>query len=145
MSDPKISNILDELKDKHPQAGMTVPDGYFDSFNEKIISMLPEQDWEREANNTPVVLKRSRWQKIRPYAYLAAMFIGIWCMMQMFDLVRSNTTSNFDTNPALLSAIDNDAFYYDYGATEFDDQDIYDDLYDQGIDATDTNLINSDK
>ena len=33
------------------------------------------------------------WTRLRPYAYMAAMFAGIWCMMKVFNgLTESNKT-----------------------------------------------------
>ncbi|MDE5959967.1 MAG: hypothetical protein K2G59_07400, partial [Muribaculaceae bacterium] len=62
--------------------GMTVPDGYFSEFAARMDSMLPD---DRVTEKQPAV--RTRWQMVRPYAYLAAMFAGIWCMLQMFHLM----------------------------------------------------------
>ena len=125
---------------KQTNAGMTVPEGYFDDFNKRMAAALPVQDWEQpdhEAN----ILPRTRWQKIRPYVYLAAMFMGIWCMMNMFDLIRNTTATpgDINSNPALLSAVNNDAFYFDYCVDDMTDNETYDDLYDQGFDPSELN------
>lgn len=125
---------------KQTNAGMTVPEGYFDDFNKRMAAALPVQDWEQpdhEAN----ILPRTRWQKIRPYVYLAAMFMGIWCMMNMFDLIHNTTATpgDINSNPALLSAVNNDAFYFDYCVDDMTDNEIYDDLYDQGFDPSELN------
>ena len=69
---PKILNDIDH------RDGMTVPEGYFADFASKMAQALPEK------NLAPENRKRSTWMKIRPYAYMAAMFAGIWLMMQMF-------------------------------------------------------------
>lgn len=125
---------------KQTNAGMNVPEGYFDDFNKRMAAALPVQDWEQpdhEAN----ILPRTRWQKIRPYVYLAAMFMGIWCMMNMFDLIRNTTATpgDINSNSALLSAVNNDAFYFDYCVDDMTDNEIYDDLYDQGFDPSELN------
>lgn len=126
------SDILDRFSKNN--AGMTVPDNFFENFNKKMAESLPEQPWEKESDFTPVVMPRSFWQKVRPYAYLAAMFMGIWCMMKMFDLMRSDSNTGLDNNPVLMSAIDNDAFYYDYCMSDMSDNDIYEELYEQQVD-----------
>lgn len=107
--------------------GMTVPEGYFDDFASRMIASLPEQEWERE----PVVMSRSVWQKIRPYIYLAAMFMGVWCMMKMVDLMRPDTAFSIDGNPILAAAIENDDFINDYflNETDVNDYQLIDDLY----------------
>ncbi|MCM1292847.1 MAG: hypothetical protein NC230_04630 [Bacteroides sp.] len=130
------NNILDKLKDGN--GGMTVPDGYFESFEQRMCRMLPKQEWEEP--QTTKVMPKTVWQKVRPYVYLAAMFLGIWCMMQMFDMMRVDPMDNqITSNKTLMAAISNDNFYYDIVATEVSDNDLYDDLYEQGFDPDDMN------
>lgn len=118
-----------------PNAGMTVPDGFFESFNKKMAESLPEQSWEKPQ---PMILPRSRWQRMRPYVYMAAMFMGIWMMMKMFDMMKPSTQpGSLENNTTLMTALNNDAYYYDFVATEVSDDDLYDDLYDQGFDPSD--------
>ena len=73
------NDILSKLGN---DSGMKVPEGYFADFASRMAKELPTQDFENE--QSPKVLPRSRWQQMRPYIYLAAMFMGIWCMMKMF-------------------------------------------------------------
>lgn len=111
--------------------GMNVPDGYFKEFVARMEQELPVQDWEREA----AVVPRSFWQKVRPYVYLAAMFLGVWCMMNMVDLMRPDSTGlSIDSNPVLTAAINNDSFINDYFIyqSEVDDTYLLDDLYTVG-------------
>lgn len=58
--------------------GFKVPEGYFESFNKRMLESLPEPKL------TPQ-LKPGTWVRIRPYVYLAAMFAGIWCTMRIFN------------------------------------------------------------
>ena len=130
----ETKDILEKLAGKN--AGMTVPEGFFDSFNKKMAESLPEQPWEKESSNEIKIIPRSRWQIIRPYMYLAVM--GIWCMMEMFNLIQSpNSLSGIESNPVLMSAIDNDAFFYDYCTDDISEADIYDELYDFGVNVND--------
>lgn len=124
----------DILSKINRQSGMTVPDGYFQDFQQRMSAKLPQQDWEKPVT-APV--KRSRWQIIRPYVYMAAMFAGIWCMMNMFDILRPASSLDIAENPTLMSAIDNDAFYYNYCVADMPDTEIYDDLYEQGFNPDD--------
>ena len=112
------------------RSGMTVPEGFFEDFQRRMAASLPEQEWEK----APKPAKRTRWQAIRPYVYLAAMFMGIWCMMQMFDLMRTPASYELTSNQSLMSAIDNDSFYYDYCTASAQDGDLYDELYEEGFD-----------
>lgn len=72
--------------------GMSVPEGYFESLQKKIIADLPEAPVpERQLH-----VEMTRWQRIKPYVYLAAMFVGIWLMMNIFHRVSS--LAGFDMN-----------------------------------------------
>lgn len=76
-----------------------MPDGYLDSVCVDVLAALPE---------FPVVpqpVKMSRWQRVKPYVYLAAMFGGIWCMMQMFHHAAGNSQLNLDNPPAHIAAL----------------------------------------
>lgn len=49
----------------------TVPDGYFANLTEEIMNKLPEKEQSIEMKEP------STWSKIRPWLYMAAMFIAI--------------------------------------------------------------------
>ncbi len=67
-------------------AGYKVPEGYFDELYAKMHKNLPAYP------EKPRVPNLSRWQRMKPYIYLAAMFVGIWCMMKVF----SDITTRFN-------------------------------------------------
>ena len=71
-------------------SGFKVPENYFEDFNKKMAEMLPDVEI------TPVDIKPTMWQRVKPIAYLAAMFAGVWCMMSVF--------SHF-TNPNDMSSV----------------------------------------
>lgn len=49
-----------------------VPDGYFENLTSEIMNRLPEkEELLAEKREEPTM-----WQKIRPWLYMAAMFIG---------------------------------------------------------------------
>lgn len=68
------NKILDEIGGK---SGFKVPENYFDNLSARITEQLPE----RELPKPEVV---TTWQRIRPYLYMAAMFAGIYLMIQIF-------------------------------------------------------------
>lgn len=125
--------------------GMTVPDGYFEDFAKRMAASLPQQEWEKPE---PKVLPRSIWQRMRPYVYLAAMFMGVWCMMKMFDLMRTDSYGlSIENNPVLTAAIENDHFINDYfiNEGEVDDYQLMEDLYQTGFDPTEYDaMLNED-
>lgn len=84
----------DKLVDKFGRKGpWTLPDGYFESVRVEIAAKLPEYPAK------PAPAKLSRWQRVKPYVYLAAMFAGIWCMMQVFHHVSSGVGAVSLDNP----------------------------------------------
>lgn len=121
------SDILDRLGRR---SGMTVPEGYFESFAADMMSRLPE----REPVNTAAALSPSLWQRVRPYAYLAAMFCGVWLMMWIFNDVSTRAAGGdmFD-NPVFASVIGSDSFYDNYLASEVDTYDLTERMYEQGF------------
>ena len=122
---------LNPLQQVGRMDGITFPDGYFRGFAERMASELPDKQ------PAVVEMPRSLWQKTRPYIYLAAMFAGIWCMLQMFAMMGGTGVSGAitpDNNPVLADAIENDSFMDDYYYMAVDEYDLYDDLYAAGMD-----------
>ena len=67
------------LKKYGKDPGFKVPENYFEDFNKKMAAMLPDVEI------TPVDIKPTMWQRVRPLVYLAAMVAGVWCMMSVFN------------------------------------------------------------
>lgn len=81
----------DKLKEKMgTKVPYKVPEGYFKSFKENLMQGLPEYP------EKPVEKRLGTWQRIKPYVYLAAMFAGIWCMMQIFHRVSTSEPTQTD-------------------------------------------------
>ena len=68
--------------------GFKVPENYFDDFNKRMVEMLPDVEI------TPVDVKPTLWQRVRPLVYMAAMFAGVWCMMQVFSHFTDRSNLN---------------------------------------------------
>lgn len=47
-----------------------VPEGYFEGFTSDLMSRLPEKE------KTDVHREPTTWERVRPWLYMAAMFIG---------------------------------------------------------------------
>lgn len=89
-----MSNQEDKLKLKYGQkGGWRVPEGYFESVYKEIGEKLPDYpEVQRHVEMT-------RWQRIKPYIYLAAMFAGIWLMMKVFYHASGNVTLSLENPP----------------------------------------------
>ncbi|MCH5238597.1 MAG: hypothetical protein J1F38_00065 [Muribaculaceae bacterium] len=115
-------------------SGMKVPEGYFNTLEQQIMQSLPPYP---EASKSIVL---SRWQRVKPYVYMAAMFCGIWLMMKVFHTATQPISLSLDNPPeALVELIDGDTFYdinylhYNIGEFDADEQEIimsYDNIED---------------
>ena len=61
----------------------TVPDGYFENLTENVMASLPE----KELPEQKVLTLRD---KIKPYIYLAAMFVGAALIIQFLNYQKMN-------------------------------------------------------
>ncbi|MDE6825807.1 MAG: hypothetical protein K2J18_03485 [Paramuribaculum sp.] len=121
------------LSETDRRTGMTVPDGYFDNFNLRMAEMLHEQSWE-----APQVMDRTFWQRVRPFVYLAAMFAGIWLMMNMSTFFAPGLGDGMQLSAPeslaqLLSNIPEN-IVDDYTVSNLNTADLLDDLYSSGFD-----------
>ena len=130
-----MKNILETVNHND---GLKVPEGYFEDFARRMEASLPQREWELAASESADgdnqrVLPRSIWQKVRPYVYMAAMFMGVWCMMKTFDMMRSN--DDMGDNPVLAAAFDNEYFVDDYmiSAGDVSEYEMLDNLYASGF------------
>ena len=87
------------LKKYGKDSGFKVPENYFADFNKRMSEMLPEVEI------TPVDVKPTMWQRVRPLVYLAAMFAGVWCMMSIFSHMG---TGNIDNVRAVAEKLSDD-------------------------------------
>ena len=121
-----------------PSAGLKVPDGYFDAFCRTMSVSLPfRQEIEDPEAADKELQPKTFWAKIRPYVYMAAMFAGVWCMLQMFaSLTGAGKLQPIDDNPIMASALSDDNFVMDYIYDDITSWDVLDEmLEDENIDA----------
>lgn len=129
----------DILSEAGRKTGMTVPEGYFADFYDRMAASLPVQDWEK----SPKIMPKTFWQKVRPYVYMAAMFAGIWCMMKMFDMMRPSSDMTIESSPAMTAAVNNEVFFDDFVVPAVDEGALLDELYNEGFDTAEfTDIAN---
>ena len=68
--------------------GFKVPENFFEDFNKRMTDMLPDVEI------TPIDVKPTMWQRLKPLVYMAAMFAGVWCMMQVFAHFTNTSSIN---------------------------------------------------
>lgn len=136
---PDILNKAREEGLAKPSAGMSVPDGFFDDFAAKMAAELPYRpEIEEEA---PVYKPKGLWQRLRPYAYMAAMFAGIWCTLQIFaSLTGIGTLTPMEQNSVISDALANDNFVMEYLYGDYDVNDVLEDMISDGTLSADTDI-----
>lgn len=113
--------------------GLTVSDGYFADFAARMEAALPVRD---ELESPRIAPKRSLWQSIRPYAYKAAMFLGVWCMFKMFTLMAgADKDINFDNAPILAEAASNEEIVEEFVIDSISQFDVYESWMDNAADS----------
>ena len=78
------SNKLNSLKGRQP---FRVPEGYFDGLTEDIMRRLPEKSVEE-----PKVV--SLFDRVKPFLYLAAMFVGIVVFLNIYRGMQPTSHGN---------------------------------------------------
>lgn len=125
---------LDE--NKKISDGMLTPPAYFDRFNASMPDKLPYNP-EAETSSVNTTSARTWWQASRPFIYMAAMFMGVWCMTKMFSLMKEQSPSlPFGNNDVLATALNNNDFYNDYVVDDINEYDLLSDMYDNGLHLT---------
>ena len=76
------------LKKYGKDPGFKVPENYFEDFNQRMADMLPDVEI------TPVDIKPTMWQRVKPLVYMAAMFAGVWCMLHVFSMFTDTSNLN---------------------------------------------------
>ena len=66
-------------------SGFRVPDGYFESLTQQVMDRLPEAETETAQASAEVITltEPTLWQRVRPWLYLAAMFVGAAFIIRM--------------------------------------------------------------
>lgn len=88
-----------------------VPEGYFDSLEERIMAHLPEEAPAEE----PTVPSVSLWTRLRPIAYLAAMFVSMNLIFRAFSPHSSEEKTTVTAQTEQPTEDDYATYYADYG------------------------------
>ena len=105
------SEILNQLgKD----AGFKVPENFFADFNKRMAESLPE------ITITETESKPTLWMRVRPFVYMAAMFMGVFLMMKVFDGLSGKNGGNHDLTAGLVDERNVEDLIYTGNASESD-------------------------
>ena len=90
----------------------SVPEGYFDSLEERIMAKIPEETPEEEVAEAPRV---SLWMRLRPIAYMAAMFVAMNLIFRAFAPKTAEDKSVATAQTEVSSEDEYANYYADYG------------------------------
>ncbi|MBR5192931.1 MAG: hypothetical protein IKW37_00715 [Bacteroidaceae bacterium] len=68
-------DILKKVGTKNP---FQVPEGYFESFTQELMSKLPEKE------TCVPIAEPNLWTRVKPWLYMTAMFLGIMLSVRIF-------------------------------------------------------------
>ena len=135
MDDPKKLIKFDKEGDpvagdpaKRIGDGFREPEGYFDDFVRRMEPQLPRRE---EVENPLPVRKPTLWTRMRPYTYMAAMFCGIWLMLQLFGIITNHNdrvSLSIDPESALGKAVADERFVDEFVIDDVNSWDILDSL-----------------
>lgn len=72
-----------------------VPENYFEQFNREIMDKLPEKEIQKPQ-------RVSMWDKVKPWIYMAAMFLGLYFTINF--LTKNAQNSQAEANSQTLAA-----------------------------------------
>lgn len=115
-------------REKRLSDGIKAPDGYFEDFADRMAAALPDRP---ELESPQAEVKRPKlWTRIRPYAYMAAMFAGVWLMLHIFTLMTNKGDGglSLEKTPDLARAVENEQFVEDYVIDDINNWDLLDSM-----------------
>ena len=127
-----FNKLQDIDKNKTP---FKVPDNYFENFNEEIMNLLPEKEFQ-----APV--KITMWDRAKPWVYMAAMFLGLYFMINFLTnngssatqeaVVAEQVTDGAASTSNYWSTVHiTEEEFYNYLEDQLIDDGFYDYMYDQ--------------
>lgn len=128
-----FNKLQDIDKNKTP---FKVPDNYFENFNEEIMNLLPEKEFQ-----APV--KITMWDRAKPWVYMAAMFLGLYFMINFLTnnnggadvqepVVAEQSVEGATSTSSYWSTVHiTEEEFYNYLEDQLIDDGYYDYMYDQ--------------
>lgn len=121
-------NKLEEIDRKRNP--FKVPDNYFARLNEEIMNHLPEKEIV-----PPQTV--SLWEKVKPWVYMAAMFVGLYITIQFLTkqadngnvASRQSVVQNQESYWSTVQVTEEE--FYEYLEEQLVEEGYFDYMYDQ--------------
>lgn len=109
--------ILKEVGTGNP---FTVPEGYFENLTSQVMNNLPEQKKQDFQLKEP-----SRWDRIKPWAYMAAMFAGAALIINVAKFKPNPFADSKDLTANEIEMLSDEELDYSLSQSMFDDYSLY--------------------
>ena len=96
----------------------TVPENYFSQVNKIILANLPEKE-------IPATQTVSMWERAKPWAYMAAMFLGLFFTVKVL-ITNTSSEENYWSDVKI-----SEEEFFDYIEAQFVDENFYDLVHNQ--------------
>jgi hypothetical protein len=100
---------LEDFRGRDP---FRVPEGYFEGFTEALMSRIPD------IKSQPKGVTISLYDRIKPWLYMAAAFVGIIILFNVFNKPSSTspveTASGYETPRTAAATADEDEEFMQY-------------------------------
>ncbi len=122
-------NKLNDIEYRNP---FTVPENYFATISDKIMAELPHKE-------VPQPIKVTMWDKVKPWIYMAAMFVGIYFSIQLLHKKTPIIFENqYNNNNAIMAGDSywsnvqvSEVEFYEYLEEQLVNDGYYDYMYNQ--------------
>ena len=115
--------IKEKLQGREP---FKVPENYFENFTSELMDKLPEQEPMQPEEIT-------LWTKVRPWIYMAAMFVGIMLSVRVF--VGSPQKNNMEQLAASIDDMSDEYLNEMVDGTLMDDYSLYEYLTEASLES----------
>lgn len=95
----KEENSIDKKVGK--DNAFKVPEGYFELFTADLLSKLPEREIQTVEEE-----KVGRWTKLKPFLYMAAMFIGAALIIRVASFTQKDVKTSAESEVVSDQMID---------------------------------------
>ncbi len=97
-----------------------VPAGYFDQLTGQVMTRLPEKKTPAPLTKTP-----TKWERIKPWAYMAAMFVGAAVIIRVASFNHSDNLPQVVVNEMDTENLSDEYIWNVVNESMMDDYSLY--------------------
>lgn len=117
------------LKKVGKENAFRVPDGYFENLTSEVMNKLPEKE-----NQASIFREPTRWERIKPWLYMAAMFAGAALIIRTASFNPSSEADTIAMEDSETELISDEYINTVVEGSMLDDYSLYIYVTDAGVD-----------